>query len=445
MKMPIKNRKFVTILFCVFAIPALSWAGDSEIETPLDLKASEVLGPKLLSGDNYRVDEIVRNDGYLNYYVLRSDYGDWEVSSTSLLAIRVREVGALATLDDVSKTEVFIKAAAEAGVGQLRTIKQFATHPVESVTGIPKGIGRMFSRYKRQAGEAVDATKEFVASDDEEGAEKDAEKDAEEDAEGSDDAEAEDESNMAAGLTESYFGVSRAQRAWAQELGTDPYSKNETLQAAIKEVAWADRLGRFGMKFASIPEIPGADVIREVNDVVWSMDPYELADMNRARLVATGADEELIEAYLGSPNFSPTQLTYLTAALAEMDGVAGRDGVLRQALIADTDAEVGFFVKSVTMLAWYHLNKKPLAEVLTEVAVPRGIAEDGSGALLLAADYVYWTETVAEAAAGYASLRGDDKDRLLELWLLGGMSERTASELEVLDITVHTNLVGLAD
>ena len=433
MKTSIRYPHFVISLSLILLSAGMSGAVADDFEQPAIFKASDVIGDKLLRGEYHVVDDAVRNDGYLNYYVLRSDYGDWEVTGTALLAVRVREVEALATLDDVSKTDVFVKAAADAGIGQLKTVKQFATHPVESVKGIPSGIGRMFKRYKRQADDAVEATKEFVADDDEDSAHADGDED------GS------STTDVAVELTEGYFGVSSAQRAWAQELGTDPYSRNETLQAAIKQVAWADRLGRFGMKFASIPEIPGADVIGEVNDVVWSKDPYELEDLNRARLAATGADDELIEAYLESPYYSPTQLTYLTAALTEMDGVTGRDGILRQALIADTEAEVGFFVKSVTMLAWYHLNKKPIVEVLTEVVVPRGVAEDGTAVLLFAADYVFWTDTVATAADSYAALRGDDEDRVLELWLLGGMSERTASELAARNITVHTDLVELRE
>ena len=425
-----KNNIFPFSIFILSAVLACSWAVADDFESPGDLRASDVLGERLHSSEHHRVDEAVRSDGYLNYYVLRSDYVEWEVTSTSLLAIRVREVEALVALEEVSKTEVFIKAAADAGVGQLKAVKQFATKPVETVTGIPKGIGSMFKRYSRQAGDAVESAKEYVAGDDED------------EGDGSGD---QDDGNEVVELTEGYFGVSSAQRAWSQELGTDPYTSNEVLQAAIKEVAWADRLGRFGMKFASIPEIPGADVIGEVNDVVWSKDPYELEDLNRARLAATGADDELIDAYLSTTHFTPTQLTYLTAALVEMEGVEGRDGILRQALIADTEAEVGFFVKSATMLAWYHLNKKPLAKVLTEFAVPRGIAEDGTATLLFAADHVFWTETVAEAADNYAALRGDDSDRVLELWLLGDMSERTAQELAARDITVYANLVELAD
>ena len=77
----------------------------------------------------------------------------------------------LAELDDLSKTEVFISAAAEAGVGQIKTLAQFASNPVETVKGIPSGIGRMFTRFKRQTEDAVDTAQEMVADDEEEGTE----------------------------------------------------------------------------------------------------------------------------------------------------------------------------------------------------------------------------------------------------------------------------------
>ena len=191
------------------------------------MKASDILSGDLLKGEHHRVADRVRSDGYLNYYMIDSDYGEFAAVSTAMLITRIGEIYALAEIDDLSQTEVFLKAAADAGVGQLKTLKQFATNPVDTVVGIPSGIGRMFKRYKRQAGDAVDAAGEFVADDDE----------------GSEEGEAGDEdstSEKAMGLTESFFGVSGAERAWSQKLGTDPYSSNEVLRAAIKEVAWAE-------------------------------------------------------------------------------------------------------------------------------------------------------------------------------------------------------------
>lgn len=212
------------------------------------------------------------------------------------------------------------------------------------------------------------------------------------------------------------------------------------MRAAIKDVAWAERLGRFGVGFAGIPEIPGVDIVGDVTEAVWSKDPYELQDLNRARLVDTGADEELIEQYLKSPWMSPTQQTLLTAAIAELKDAQGRGGILRQALNPRTEAEAGFFIKSMALLAWYHLNQDPFESVLTNTVIPAGITADGKVVLTLAVDHVYWTDDVAEAADNLARLRPGRAERLNEIWLLGTASARCREELAALGFVVHENL-----
>jgi len=403
------------------------WAASADeyvYDVPWDLKAADILPADLLEGEHHSVNDSVRNDGYLNYYMISSDYGAFEAASTAMLRTRVREIGALAELEDLSKTEVFIKAAADAGVvAPLRTIKQFATHPVKTVIGIPRGIGRMFTRYSRQAGDAVDSTKDALADDDESGT-----------------GDEDDDSNVAVDLSESFFGVSSSERAWARKLGTDPYSSNEVLRAAIKNVAWAERLGKFGVGFAGIPEIPGVDIIGDVNEAVWSKDPYELQDLNRARLEDTGASEELIEEYLENPWMSPSQQTLLAATIAELDDVQGRGGILREALIARTEAEAGFFIKSMILLAWYHLNEEPLESVRTNSVIPAGVTSDGTVVLTLAVDHIYWTDDVAEAADNLARLRPDRAEHPHEIWLLGTASARSREELSALGFIVHEDL-----
>ena len=435
-----KTVSYLAVITLFLTSTSAAFVVRHEFEAAKDLRASDVLPADLVKGEHHKVEKVVRSDGYLNYYRITSDYGEFDAISTAMLRTRVGEIEALAELDELSKTKVFVTAAAEAGVGQIKTLASFAAHPVDTVVGIPSGIGRMFKRYSRQAGEAVDATKEYVAGDDEEGAEIECED--QEDAE-SQCEEGESTTDKAVGLTESFFGVSGAQRAWAQKLGTDPYSTNEVLQAAIKEVAWAERLGRFGMGFAGVPEIPGADIIGDVNEAVWSKDPYELQDLNRARLVATGADESLIEEYLENPFMSPSQQTLLTAAIAEIKDAGGRDGILRQALNAKTEAEANFLIKSVTMLAWYHLNKTPVSEVLTYAAVPVGVAEDGTSALLFAVDHVYWTEAIAEAAKGHASQTAGTEAGAGSIWFLGTASKRTRSELSKLGFVVNENVAAM--
>lgn len=420
----------VAVMLAIGSVHSLSSADQHAFENADNLNAADVLPAELLRGPHHRVNEVVRNDGYLNYYRIESDYGEFDAISTPMLKIRVGEINALAELDELSKTEVFLSAAADAGVGQLKSVKEFATRPVQSVVGIPSGIGRMFKRYSRQAGEAIDASKEFVAGDDEE------------DEGAADDADDDSTTDKVVDLTESYFGVSGAERAWSRKLGTDPYSSNEVLRAAIREVAWAERLGRFGMGFAGVPKIPGADIIGEVNDVVWSKDPYELEDLNRERLAATGATEALVESYLDSDTLSPTQQTLLTAAIAELDGADGRDGILEQALNVQTGAEANFLINTVTMLAWFHHNRMPIASVQTYSAVPSGIAQDGTPVLTFAVDHVYWTESIAEAARLHTDNLAEDRAGDAQILLLGSASDRTRQELNDLGYSVEENVAA---
>lgn len=414
------NRLFTSVL--VLLASQVAQGAETAFEAATDMDAEKILPEKLLQGPHHRIDSRVRSDGYLNYYTIQSDFGEFEAVSTAMLRMRVGEIEALAALDELSKTEVFAKAAAEAGVKQLKTLQAFATKPVATVKGIPSGVGRMFKRYKRQAEEAVDAAQEFVTND-EEG----------ESGESSDD---ESTTDKAVELTESYLGVGKAQRAWARKLGTDPYSRNEVLQAAVKEVAWAERLGKLGMGFAGVPKIPGADIIADVNDLVWSKDPYELKDLNRSRLVSTGAGEELIEDYLENRQLTPTQQTLLTAAIAELEEVNGRDGILRQSLQLEGETEVNFFIKSVTMLAWYHRNQNLIIAVETSGAIPAGLLEEGTMVLTFATDHIYWTETIADAADRYGMQAPDNR----EVWFLGTASDRSVAELEALGFRVNTQV-----
>lgn len=412
---------------------AVSLADDTAAyETPPIVSAADILPAELLNGEHHRVDEEVRSDGYLNYYAIRSDYGDLAPASTTMLRIRIRELAALAQLDEISKTEVFVKGAADAGIGQLRTIKEFATSPIETVTGIPAGIGRLFTRYKRQAGDGLEAAKETLK----EGEASDGENEG---------IGAGDITGAARSVTNRYFDVSAAERRWHRELGTDPYTSNATLQNAVKSVAWADRLGRFGIQQAGIPKIPGMSVLKDVNEAVWSNDPYELQDLNRERLRATGADDALIDAYLDDAAFSPSLQTYLTGAIAELDGVDGRAGILAQALNARSETEARFFVESVLMLAWYHRNEQAIVAVTTEMTIPIGLRAGGSTIALLPADRVYWTESIAQTAGRYSMSRGGSEDQTHDLWLTGTVSERGRRNLARLGWDVRENIEILSE
>ena len=68
-----------------------------------------------------------------------------------MLEIRLAEVSGLRQLEAISKSDAFVeglKASATEFGGQ---VKQIVTNPVETVKGIPEGVGRFFERIGRGA------------------------------------------------------------------------------------------------------------------------------------------------------------------------------------------------------------------------------------------------------------------------------------------------------
>lgn len=54
---------------------SLNAAAKSNYEKPSVLKASKILPADLVTGPHHRLDDKVRNDGYMNTYTLHSTFG----------------------------------------------------------------------------------------------------------------------------------------------------------------------------------------------------------------------------------------------------------------------------------------------------------------------------------------------------------------------------------
>jgi len=427
MKSPIPKINAIFILLpVVFGLSAGPAYLSADQEVASDLSASEVLPVELLSGPHYSTDERVENDGYLNYYTIRSDYGVFDVASTAMLRMRLHEVEALSKIDELSYTEVFITAAADAGLGQLRVIETIITTPISSLAALPQGVSRMFKQYSNKADKAFADTKDYLAS--------------QKDLSMSDRAYA-DYKNAATGLSKRYMKVTDAERRVAANFGTDPYTSNQTLREAIANVALVGELGKASLRYSGLG-IPGIGLLSKVNKAVWDKDLGGLREFNRDRLQAIGADEELVDSFLRNPWISPTRQTLLTQSIEDLNGVKDRHQILRQSLNLKTNIEVGYFVRAVALLAWYHTHEHELASISTELAIPGGIRPGGTTVLLFPSDYVYWTSTMEQAARDYRQLGRHEKGHKSELWILGSVSDRTRSELLKMGYQLHTNFAA---
>lgn len=452
---------------CLFCAACAAQAA-SQYDTPPTLKASQTLPAEIRKGEFHDVQEYIANDGMFNMYVISSKFGEFFAPGGIMLNVRLQEIQALGELDRIGKTDIFVKSAKEAGMSQIRSIQELSKTSSEffesaKQEGYSATTKTVLANTQAYVGEKVDETKEQLRKVKKAATKENAKKqwnkikemvgkDDEKDAKADDKASAtpaESDEERAAKRREmiarakkaaaEYFGVTDAERAWAEKLHVDPYSSNVVLRKAIRQAAMIDRAGNFAVKFAPIPGIPGMKYVGKLNKIgkiIWSNTPESLSEINRRQLLATGATAETVEAFLNHPIYSPTLQTAFASALTDLEGVSGRDGALEEALGMETETQARLLIETVALLAWHHQTQTPAQSLLTTMRLPLAQTKQGGIVFLLPTDALFWTEEVAAAANGYASSCAEMKAASREFWTTGTASDRFKQGLAQLGWTV---------
>ncbi len=208
---------------------------ESTFETEPVLKASDLVAPEVLKGPHYSVDERVPVKGFLARFTIRSDYGRFDAHGIHMLQIRVREVHALAQLDDMSKTKEFAQAAAKAIARPVTSTVNMVMNPIKTVEGLPDGVGRLFDRIKLGTEKVVEAATAPGQSGGE---------------------QAEMVAKRVGGITVTALGYEKERRDLAKGLGVDPYTTKPVLAKKLDDMAWVAFSGRFGIQAAVSVFVP---------------------------------------------------------------------------------------------------------------------------------------------------------------------------------------------
>lgn len=359
------------MLACAAAVAAGSSyrAAEPADEPPPTFTAAQLLSPAELRGPHHTVADAVRTDGYYHEFRITSDFGEFEAAGRSLLAVRLHEVGALAQLDEVSKTQVFLTSAGTSVVNVGRGVATAVTSPVDTARGVGSGVKRFGVNLGRMTRRTVDsATSEDPA---------------EEPAPGG---------NAAVGAAEGVLGVNRAARRWAQKVGVDPYSTNPVLRQALGDFGRVDAAGSIATKvFLPIPGVVG--MTATVSDLVWAKDPEELRKLNEQRLRDLGVPGDTAQRLFRNSAMTLSFETRLIAALhaLKLSGAADR---VAAAAESRHEREALFHVESAELLQQRHA-KTPFTGLLTDSLATVAVTADRQAVVLLPIDWLRWTETAA--------------------------------------------------
>ena len=375
-----------------------------------------VLPPELAAGADFQVRDPVASDGLMHHFIVDSHYGSFEAYGREGLVLRRREIAALAVLAETSELGVVANAVGGSVTGSARTVLGVATHPIDTLIGIPHGISHLFQGYVAQARELGSSAKNQSKAP-----------------AGADSGHEVDPRRYVA----RYFGVTASERAWYRKLGVDPYTDNAPLRRAVQWFARVDATTKFGLKFAGLPGLPYAGELGRAMDAIYNEDPAVLRERRQARLAGYGLSSDEIQRFENTLLLTPTRQHLLDAAAIAMAGVEDRADLFRHAIGLASDAEAEVYLRSVLLLAARHALE-PVASILPGLRMPAARAADGTVVVCAALDAVRWTEDVvryeadARAALGRAESGAD-------LWLAAPPSPRAALELAARGWRIHVS------
>ncbi|MBV8803870.1 MAG: hypothetical protein JO042_02460, partial [Sinobacteraceae bacterium] len=247
----------------------------ADFEDPPKEAPSLSLPSTQVSGQDFHIQDPVHSDGLMHHYVVESRFGTFPAYGRSALALRLQEVSALETIARTSDAQVVLKSVSRGIQGDVHSVRQVATHPVEVVRGIPKGISHLLGGYRAQGEEASQQASQALHP---------AEAKSKSGTKGSGNWMAR---HYATNYALRYLGLTDAERRWYAKLGVDPYTNNEVLRGAVKRLAKIDAAASFGMRFAPIG-VPFAGELNRALDAIYNEDPAVLRKRRHQALASYG-------------------------------------------------------------------------------------------------------------------------------------------------------------
>ena len=381
-----------------------------------ELKASEILKPEFLKGPHYAVRDQVPTGSGMNQFTIDSDFGVFEADGNEMLLQRLKEIDAIARLQDVSRTDQFKKSLVAAAKSPLNSARNIARDPAQAISNVPKGIMKFLGRAK----ETVQNVGKGGNGD------------------------ADDGSRM-----KDAIGYSDKKRKIALEMGIDPYTTNTVLQKELDDLAWASWAGGFTFSVATLP-ISGAagaaltvtNVNSTVDDLLREKSPSELEQINRATFRAMGASTSDVERILHGGAFTPTQATAFAVHLKALKNVANRGAFVKAAAQKSTTESDALFCVYTAALMDQINQKTPIARIVMLGDFPICVARDGAIIVALQWDYAAWTSGAAAFTDEVQKFAGKSgQSAHVSVDLSGEVSPRLREELEKRGMTVQDRRV----
>jgi len=402
--------------FLLLLLPtALATAFGAEVstyDTPGSVPAADLLPPAWIQNSPCKIGANANADGLHATYELFNGSAREEITGTQLLANRVRELQAIASLREMNKSAEFGKALLKSGGEKIQSVGAAVKDPVGTVKNLPQGASKFFGRI----GNTVKSMGEGNVG--------------------------------ATQAVEGALGVHRAKAELALKLGVSPFTTDSVLQAELDKAARAMAAGATLMNFSGLivgggvgTAISAVNMNQTFQRALVESSPDELEVKNRATLQSLGASPQNISSFLSNPSFNPWQKAAIVATLAAIG--QNPDPVLAQASQATSLEDAVYFVQMTRLFEKHHQDRAPITEFRTMNGIPCAIDRDGMLVVAVGADLILWTPNLESRTNEFLEMKKTNPD-LQSLLLLtdGSFSPRALEALAAKDIQATPQALG---
>src|ERR1700675_2533586 len=357
--------------------PSQPGAAGGQYEEPPVVNVADLLPATPLSGQGYTVTPQAPTNGAMGQYtifadpsVFHDDAGTYYVESLDMLKIRLSEIPAIAQLDGMSNSSVFAKALVTSAVRPVNAAANMVMHPMDTVTGLPSGVGDLFGRVSLGAETIASSAANSFGSGKAAG--------------------------QAGNATLTALGYDQVRRKLAHELHVDPYSSDPILTKKLNHVAWVMFSARMTVS-AAMMAVPGSMIITAVtvtNDLVYQTPRQDLIILVQKKLKSFGLSQEEIVAFSSN---TAIPLSLQVTAVKDLEALGNSAG--RRAAAGDignmmTEYQARFLVTSLHMLVQWSQQQSAITGIKAPGVL---IARDQNGTVIMPApvDYLSWTPRIA--------------------------------------------------
>jgi hypothetical protein len=383
-------------------------SANGQYEAPPVVNASDLLPASSLSGPGFAVQPQVPTNGAMGQYtivadasVFHNDAGSYQVESLDLLKIRLAEIPAIAQLDNMSESGVFAKALASSAERPVEDATNMVVHPMDTVTGLPSGIGQLFGRVSMGAGQIYTSATSSPGS----GA----------------------AAGETANATLTALGYDQVRRDLARKLHVDPYSSDPILKKKLNKIAWIMFSARMTVDTAMMA-VPGSMIITGVeftDDTVYQTPRGDLILLVQKKLKKVGLSDEEIATFTHNPAIPLSLQVAAVKDLEALGNIPGRHAAAVELGNVMTEYQARFLVTSLKMLDQWGQQRSPITRIRAPGLL---VARDQNGTTIVPApvDYVSWTERIA----GFATDPQLMGMRNRVLWITGKMTPLASQQLQ---------------